>query len=157
MSSFHLTPAGLAIPGFAGADPLAGLAGGALIGLAAALTLLGLGRIAGVSGISARALGLTTSGMPRAMAIAFLLGLPLGAVLISYCSGAGQGQFPSWPFLLLAGLIVGFGTRMGSGCTSGHGVCGMSRLSGRSIAATLVFVATGIATVTIMRLAGVTA
>lgn len=155
MTIFHLTPSALSLPGFSGADPVAGLAGGILIGLAAAFTLLGLGRIAGVSGIAARALGLTGAGMPRSMAIAFLLGLPLGAGIIHMLLGTDTGTFPSWPFLLLAGLVVGFGTRLGSGCTSGHGVCGMSRLSGRSILATFVFIATGIATVAVMRMMGV--
>jgi len=152
---FHLTPPELALPGFAAADPLAGLAGGALIGLAAALALLGLGRIAGVSGIAARALGLTEAGMPRSMALAFLLGLPLGAGLIRHWLGAGDGSFPSWPALLLAGVFVGFGTRMGAGCTSGHGVCGLSRLSARSIVATAIFVGSGVITVAVLRLAGI--
>lgn len=155
MTPIHLTPAGLALPGFPDADPVAGLAGGILIGLAAAFTLLGLGRIAGVSGIAARALGLSGVGMPRGMAVAFLAGLPIGAGTLHLLTGAGEGTFPGWPFLLVAGLIVGFGTRMGSGCTSGHGVCGMSRLSGRSTVATFVFVGMGIATVAVMRLMGV--
>lgn len=154
MTSFHLTPAGFSLPGFPEADPAAGLAGGILIGLAAAITLLGLGRIAGVSGIAARAFGLSGAGMPRPMAVAFLLGLPLGAGVLHLLTGAGAGTFPAWPFLLVAGVIVGFGTRMGSGCTSGHGVCGMSRLSGRSIVATGVFVGMGIVTVAIMRSMG---
>lgn len=154
MFMFQLTPPDLALPGFANADPFAGLAGGALIGLAAALALLGLGRIAGISGIAARAFGLTEAGMPRAMACAFILGLPLGAGLIHEWLGAGGGKFPAWPGLLIAGLIVGFGTRMGSGCTSGHGVCGLSRLSPRSILATAIFLGSGIITVTVLRLAG---
>ena len=154
MPMFHLTPPELALPGFAAADPLAGLAGGILIGLAAALALLGLGRIAGVSGIAARAFGLAEAGMPRAMAVAFLLGLPLGAGLIRHWLGAGAGNFPGWPVLLLAGLVVGFGTRMGAGCTSGHGVCGLSRLSARSIVATVIFVGSGVITVAVLRLAG---
>jgi uncharacterized membrane protein YedE/YeeE len=155
VSIFHLTPPNLALPGFAGADPVAGLAGGILIGLAAAFTLVGLGRIAGISGIAARAFGLSAAGMPRAMAIAFLLGLPLGAWLIRHWLGAGGGDFPNWPFLLLAGLFVGFGTRMGAGCTSGHGVCGLSRLSGRSIVATTVFLTWGVITVAVMRAVGI--
>lgn len=155
MTPFHLTPPALTLPGFAQADPLAGLAGGVLIGLAAAFTLLGLGRIAGVSGIAARALGLAGAGMPRSMALAFLLGLPLGAGLVHLVLGAGEGSFPGWPFLLAAGLVVGFGTRLGSGCTSGHGVCGMSRLSARSIIATAIFLATGMLTVAAMRIMGV--
>lgn len=157
MAQFHLTPAAFAIPGFPGADPVAGLAGGLLIGVAAAMALLLLGRIAGVSGIAARFLGLADSGMPRAMAFAFILGLPLGAFVINRLTGAGEGTFPDWPFLIIAGVAVGYGTRLGSGCTSGHGVCGMSRLSGRSLIATAVFVITGVVTVTAMRLLGLSA
>lgn len=147
-----MTPDFLAIPGFPDADPVAGLAGGLIIGLAAALFLLGLGRIAGISGIAARAAGLSPHGMPRNMALAFLIGLPLGAVLVHGATGLGEGLFPSWPALLVAGLVVGFGTRLGSGCTSGHGVCGMSRFSARSIVATVTFILTGVATVTIMNM-----
>jgi len=149
-----LTPDHLAIPGFPGADPVAGLIGGLMIGLAAAIFLLGLGRIAGVSGLAARALGLVQQGMPRAMAIAFLIGLPLGAGLLHTATGMGEGRFPGWPFLLAAGVLVGFGTRLGSGCTSGHGVCGMSRFSARSIVATISFIVAGVATVTVMNAVG---
>lgn len=131
---------------------LRGLGGGALIGLAAATMLLGVGRIAGVSGIAARAAGIADSGMPPLSAWAFLAGLPLGAVL-ALASGAGSiPQLPDWRLLVVAGLLVGFGTRLGSGCTSGHGVCGMSRLSPRSLAATATFIAAGVATVAIVRL-----
>ncbi len=154
MVGFHLTPSAWAIPGFPDADPIAGLAGGIMIGLAAAMALLLLGRIAGVSGIAARFLGIADSGMPRTMATAFIFGLPLGAFIIHRLSGAGEGDFPAWPFLIVAGVAVGYGTRLGSGCTSGHGVCGMSRLSGRSLIATFVFLGTGILTVTAMRLLG---
>lgn len=157
MAGFHLTPAALAIPGFPYADPIAGLAGGLLIGAAAAMALLLLGRIAGVSGIAARVLGIADSGMPRAMAFAFIFGLPIGAFAINRLTGAGEGVFPGWPFLIVAGVAVGYGTRLGSGCTSGHGVCGMSRLSGRSLIATVVFVVTGIVTVTAMCLLGLSA
>ena len=149
-----MTPAHLAIPGFPGADPVAGLVGGLLIGLAAAIVLLGLGRIAGVSGIAARALGLSQQGMPRAMAIAFLIGLPMGAGVLHAATGMGEGQFPGWPLLLAAGVLVGFGTRLGSGCTSGHGVCGMSRFSARSIVATITFILAGVATVAIINSLG---
>lgn len=145
-----MTPSAWAIPGYLHADPVAGLVGGLLIGLAAAIALLGLGRIAGVSGIAAQALGLTNQGMPRMLAFAFLIGLPLGAGLAFTLTGAGRGVFPGGTELLVAGLVVGFGTRLGSGCTSGHGVCGMSRLSARSIVATVTFIAAGIATVAVM-------
>ncbi|MCB2045406.1 MAG: YeeE/YedE family protein, partial [Novosphingobium sp.] len=112
-----LTPDWLQIPGFPGADPLAGVLGGALIGLAASFTLLGLGRVAGVSGIAARAFGLSGEGMPRSMAVLFILGLPVGAAILNLLTGRGAGSFPEWPFLLVAGVVVGFGTRLGSGCT----------------------------------------
>jgi len=150
-----LTPDWLQIPGFPGADPLAGVLGGALIGLAASFTLLGLGRVAGVSGIAARAFGLSGEGMPRSMAVLFIVGLPVGAAILNLLTGRGAGSFPEWPFLLVAGVVVGFGTRLGSGCTSGHGVCGVSRLSARSIVATVTFIFTGIVTILIMRALGV--
>lgn len=135
--------------------PLQGLIGGLLIGLSAAIMLLGLGRIAGVSGLTARATGIADSGAPRGLAIAFVLGLPLGALAVTVVTGGVETQFPASAFrLAVAGLLVGFGTRLGSGCTSGHGVCGMSRLSRRSIAATAIFMGSGFATVAAMRLGG---
>lgn len=143
------------IPGFPEAEPVAGLAGGALIGLAAALMLLGAGRIAGVSGIAARAVGLSDGGDTRLNAWAFLLGLPLGALIVSYMSGGLDAQFAGTAPLIVAGVIVGLGTRLGSGCTSGHGVCGVSRLSPRSIVATITFMAVGIATVAMMNSLGI--
>ncbi|MBH5321718.1 YeeE/YedE family protein [Aurantiacibacter sediminis] len=142
------------LPGFPDAAPLAGFAGGALIGIAAAIMLLGLGRIAGVSGIAAKAAGLGGSGMDRMSAWAFVIGLPLGALIIALASGGLEPSFAGPIPLIIAGLLVGVGTRIGSGCTSGHGVCGMSRLSVRSIVATLTFMATGIATVAIMNTTG---
>lgn len=135
--------------------PLQGLIGGLLIGLSAAIMLLGLGRIAGVSGLTARATGIADSGAPRGLAIAFVLGLPLGALAVSVVTGGVGTQFPASALqLAVAGVLVGFGTRLGSGCTSGHGVCGMSRLSRRSIAATAIFMGSGFATVAAMRLGG---
>lgn len=139
-----------AIPGFPDAAPMEGLIGGALIGLAAAIMLLGLGRIAGVSGIAAKAAGMGGSGMDRTSAIAFVIGLPLGAFLVALALGGLEPSFAGPVPLVIAGLLVGFGTRIGSGCTSGHGVCGISRLSVRSIIATLAFMATGVATVAAM-------
>ncbi len=129
--------------------------GGLLIGLAAAIMLLGLGRIAGVSGMAARATGIADSGAPRNVAIAFVVGLPLGALLISQTVGAVNVNFPAsiWP-LIIGGLLVGYGTRLGSGCTSGHGVCGLSRLSPRSMVATGMFMASGFVTVGILRAGG---
>ncbi len=141
---------------FAQAMPLKGLAGGLMIGLAAALMLLGAGRIAGISGMAARAAGLSASGAPRGVAVAFILGLPLGAIVMAALDGPILTRFPaSQLILIMGGLFVGFGTRLGSGCTSGHGVCGVSRLSARSIVATAVFMAAGIATVAVMHQLGV--
>ena len=142
------------LPGFPDAAPLAGLAGGILIGLSATLMLLGAGRIAGVSGIAARAVGLSESSLPRISAWLFLLGLPAGALIVAFASGGISGSFASPLVLAIAGFVVGIGTRLGSGCTSGHGVCGMSRFSQRSIIATLTFMITGIATVAIMNAMG---
>jgi uncharacterized membrane protein YedE/YeeE len=139
-----------------GAMPLAGLTGGLLIGLAGAIMLLGLGRIAGVSGLAARATGIAPGGTPWPIATAFVMGLPFGALLVALFAGPVTTRFPvSIMAIVLGGLIVGFGTRMGSGCTSGHGVCGVSRLSPRSIAATVSFMAAGFVTVAVMRMMGV--
>lgn len=143
------------LPGFPEATPLAGLGGGILIGLAAAVMLLGAGRIAGVSGIAARATGISQSSLPVSSAWLFLIGLPLGALGVMGVSGAIEPSFASPLVLAIAGVIVGVGTRLGSGCTSGHGVCGMSRLSPRSLVATATFMLTGIATVAAMNAMGV--
>ncbi|MDR7156947.1 putative membrane protein YedE/YeeE [Sphingobium xenophagum] len=142
------------IPGFPDAQPVAGLIGGLMIGVAAAIMLLGLGRIAGVSGLAARATGLSQGGAPRSVAIAFIIGLPLGALVVALLSGGVPASYPAPVLLIVAGLIVGYGTRLGSGCTSGHGVCGVSRLSRRSLTATALFMGSGFATVAILRLAG---
>ena len=137
------------------AMPLEGLIGGLIIGVAAAVMLLGLGRIAGVSGLAARATGIADSGAPRGMALAFVIGLPLGAFIISAILGGVETRFPSSVIpLIIGGLLVGYGTRLGSGCTSGHGVCGMSRLSPRSLIATAMFMASGFITVALMRVGG---
>lgn len=128
--------------------PLQGLIGGLLIGLAAALLLLGSGRIAGISGIAARAIGLSRSDLPKRTAWLFLAGLILGALAIHMWVAPIKASFPPSTALLVAGgLAVGFGTRLGSGCTSGHGVCGMSRLSPRSLTATATFITSGMVTV----------
>jgi uncharacterized protein len=130
--------------------PLSGALGGLLIGLASALMLLGLGRIAGVSGLAARTLGLG-GGAPWLIAAAFIVGLPVGAALVGSIAGAPEVTFPASTLPLIAGgVLVGFGTRLGSGCTSGHGVCGLSRLSPRSLVATVTFMASGVATVWLM-------
>jgi uncharacterized protein len=128
------------------------LSGGLLIGTAAALFLLMTGRIAGISGLVAAATRIAESGPPWWHAMAFVLGLPLGAWLISSFVRAPQLDITSSvPLLIAAGLLVGIGTRLGNGCTSGHGVCGLARLSPRSIAATATFMAAGFATIFVMR------
>ncbi|MDQ3478687.1 MAG: YeeE/YedE family protein [Pseudomonadota bacterium] len=133
-------------------SPLAAVAGGMLIGTAAGLLLLLSGRIAGVSGMAARASGISGPGVPWSQAAAFVIGLPAGAALISAFVRQPQVDVSSSvPLLIVAGLLVGFGTRLGNGCTSGHGVCGLARLSPRSITATFAFMAAGFAVVFIAR------
>ncbi len=137
------------------AMPVQGFLGGLMIGLAATIMLLGAGRIAGVSGLAARAAGIASAGIPRAVALAFVAGLPLGAFFLITQLGPITTRFPSAPVpLLVGGLLVGFGTRLGSGCTSGHGVCGVSRLSPRSLAATAVFMVMGVTSVAVMNALG---
>ena len=134
--------------------PWSSLAGGVLIGLAAALMVVLLGRIAGISGILGGLLQKATWGSVRqcGWSAAFVAGMLLAPLLWQMFAPLPAMQMPSNPMLIIsAGLLVGFGTRLGSGCTSGHGVCGLSRLSIRSLAATLMFMATGVATVFIMR------
>jgi len=142
-----------AMPGYA--TPVQGLIGGLMIGTAAAIMLLALGRIAGVSGLAARATGIARAGAPRGPAIAFTIGLPLGAALVALAFGPVVVRFaPDAMTLVFGGLLVGFGTRLGSGCTSGHGVCGLSRLSPRSLVATLTFMFSGFATVAALNAIG---
>lgn len=133
-------------------SPLVALSGGVLIGTAAALLLLLSGRIAGVSGMLARATGIADSGPKQSHALAFVLGLPIGAALISAFVRTPEVVVTSSIALIIAGgLLVGFGTRLGNGCTSGHGVCGVARLSPRSIAATVTFMGAGFLLVGVMR------
>lgn len=140
---------------FPQAMPLEGFIGGLMVGMASAIMLLGLGRIAGVSGMAARAMGISAAATPRAIAIAFVIGLPLGALIISMFFGGVETRFASsFIPLLIGGVLVGYGTRLGSGCTSGHGVCGMSRLSPRSLIATAIFMTSGFGTVAMMRWSG---
>lgn len=132
-------------------NPLWPLGGGLLIGLSAAGYLLMNGRIAGISGLAAGAMGLTRSGS-RTLGLGFITGLMAGAVLaMTFVRRAEVEITTSVPLLILGGLLVGFGTRWGSGCTSGHGVCGLARLSPRSLVATTVFMAVAAATVLITR------
>ena len=133
-------------------SPLYAIAGGLLIGTAAALFLLLSGRIAGVSGLAAAAARISDKGPPWLQAMALIVGLPAGALIVTGTIRAPEiAVSSSVPLLIAAGLLVGFGTRLGNGCTSGHGVCGMARLSPRSIAATATFMALGFATVFVVR------
>ena len=135
---------------FSAFTPWAALAGGALIGLAAVLLALFNGRIAGISGIVGALLPPRRSG--GAWRYAFVIGMLAAPLLYSWFAPVPASSSPvGWPVLVIAGLLVGFGTRLGSGCTSGHGVCGLSRLSARSLVATLCFMATGFATVFVVR------
>lgn len=130
---------------------LLSLIGGVLIGLAAVTLMAGLGRVAGVSGIAAGALSAVRG--DRGWRLAFVAGLVVGPWLASLGGlrdSIGAPLVP-WPWMALAGLLVGLGTRLGSGCTSGHGVCGIARLSPRSLAATGAFMSAGIVTVFVVR------
>ncbi len=130
--------------------PWASLAGGALIGLAAALLLLLNGRIAGISGIVGGLLAPSRGDI--AWRAAFIIGMVAAPVVWLLFTALPAAQIDaSHPALIIAGLLVGVGTRYGSGCTSGHGVCGLSRLSLRSFTATLSFMAAGFVTVFVIR------
>ncbi len=130
--------------------PWSALAGGALIGLAAAIFVLGNGRIAGISGLLGSLLARTTEG--RAEKALFLFGLLLAPLLWQVFQVLPAIEFQAgWLNLLVAGLLVGVGSRYGAGCTSGHGVCGISRLAPRSLLATLTFMAAGFSTVYVLR------
>lgn len=125
-------------------------AGGALIGIAAAGMWIALGRVAGVSGIVAALLSARTN--DRGWRLAFVAGLVLAPVAYAaYTALPAPRITAGWGTLVVAGLLVGIGTRYGSGCTSGHGVCGVARLSPRSLAATACFMAAGVATVYVAR------
>ena len=130
--------------------PWSSLAGGALIGLAAFVLWVGDGRIAGISGILG---GLATpSGNDIRWRLTFLTGLIAAPLLYALAVGVPVVSITAGPLVLVAGgLLVGFGTRLGGGCTSGHGVCGIARLSFRSITATGLFIAAGAVTVFITR------
>jgi uncharacterized membrane protein YedE/YeeE len=137
----------LTIEGF---TPVSALIGGALIGLGATVLYALTGRIAGVSGIGG---GLLRAGSPDAgWRLMFIGGLVLGAAATTLAAGIPALRIEApWAVLVIGGLLVGYGTQLGSGCTSGHGVCGIARFSPRSIAATIVFMATAAATVFVMR------
>ncbi|ASP56657.1 YeeE/YedE family protein (plasmid) [Sinorhizobium medicae] len=128
---------------------LPSLAGGMLIGASAVMLLLLNGRIAGISGIVGRLLqgvGMTTN-------LAFVLGLLLGplAYLLMFGGWPTVQITAGWPLIIIAGLLVGFGSRMGSGCTSGHGVLGLARVSPRSMVAVATFLTAGVAAVALLR------
>jgi uncharacterized membrane protein YedE/YeeE len=133
--------------------PLSSLAGGLLIGLAASLLLIASGRVAGVSG----AIGglLTPKAGDRAWRVLFLSGLvAAGLLLVNVVPSAMTPTPRSLGWVAAAGVLVGVGARLGNGCTSGHGVCGISRLSPRSLVATATFMATGALTVALLRWLG---
>jgi uncharacterized membrane protein YedE/YeeE len=131
--------------------PVSAAIGGVLIGLSAVLLMLFTGRIAGISGIFGGLINPQTS--DRAWRVAFIVGLIAAPVI------AALGGYPvpmprvpgSYITIIVGGLLVGFGTRLGTGCTSGHGICGIARLSPRSIAATSVFMVAAIVVVTLSR------
>lgn len=130
--------------------PWTSLAGGALVGLAVSLFILVNGRIAGISGLIAAAMQRGSEAWDEK--VLFLLGLLLAPLLWGMFAVLPEIEIDSgWPALILAGLLVGVGTRYGAGCTSGHGVCGISRLAPRSIAATACFMSAGFAMVYIIR------
>lgn len=130
--------------------PGSALLGGALIGAAAAALVLLNGRIFGISGLLSGTWSAAAGDRGwRWMALLGLAAAPWFYRLAGQDIALPQG--PSWLWLLIAGLLVGFGTRLGSGCTSGHGVCGLSRLSPRSLVATLAFMASGFLTVFVVR------
>lgn len=130
--------------------PWASLAGGILLGLASALFILLNGRVLGISGIVGGLLRPRTGDV--GWRIAFTAGLLVAPMLWSLVAAPAVARIEAGPALIVvAGLLVGWGTRYGSGCTSGHGVCGLSRLSPRSLVATLAFMGTGFVTVFVMR------
>ena len=133
--------------------PVSGLVGGALIGVAAVILMLTIGRIAGVCGIALNAMT-DSDATGRSWRLAFILGLPLGALLVTAVGlkDWSSVSFPAtMPTMAIAGFIVGVGSTLGSGCTSGHSICGLARFSMRSIVATVTFMVTAVATVFVIR------
>lgn len=132
--------------------PLASAVGGALIGVSAVLLLYSSGRIAGVSGIIRRLIVPASDSKPE-LALAFIVGLIASPFVWTAVTGSAvvQSVSENLPLAAVAGLLVGFGAAFGGGCTSGHGVCGLSRLSKRSLVATIVFMAVAALTVFVSR------
>ena len=131
--------------------PLSAAIGGALIGLSAALLMIFGGRIAGITGIASGTLAGAQG--DRFWRVAFIAGLiiaPLTGVIAGYPL-LPPAMPPSWLIIIAAGLLVGFGTRLANGCTSGHGICGIARISPRSITATMIFMAVAIVAVAVTR------
>lgn len=131
--------------------PVSALLGGALVGLSASIFLLTHGRVAGISGLYG---GIFRRSSPdRALRLAFIAGLLLSGIVVRvvYPAAFETTWTATLPIAVVAGLLVGFGTQLGNGCTSGHGVCGISRFSGRSLVATGTFMAAGIATTFVVR------
>ena len=129
--------------------PFSAFVGGAIIGFAVVLFFIGNGRLAGVSGIASNFL---TSKINRIDNLLFLIGLVVGPIIFSIFI---NNEIPflitdSFPLIIFSGLLVGIGTRVGGGCTSGHGICGIGQFSLRSIFATITFILTGIATVSLV-------
>ena len=132
-------------------DWIWGLLGGLMIGAAGAVYLLGNGRIMGASGIIGRIVDAKGSQALEAAAFVAAMNAAPAVIALVWLPGTETHLTSDWLVIAVAGLLVGLGTRIANGCTSGHGVCGMSRLSPRGIVATLVFMASGIATVAIFR------
>ena len=132
-------------------DWISGLLGGLMIGLAGAIFLLGNGRIMGASGILGRVLDRSET-QPMVENIVFLLALVLAPIVFSQWFATGPTHLSdNWLVIISAGLLVGIGTRLANGCTSGHGVCGISRLSPRGIVSTFLYIAAGGATIALLR------
>ena len=132
--------------------PWASLLGGALIGLSAVMVMGLFGRIAGIAGITRGAMALTGGGSDRDWRWSFIAGLIVAPLAVMALGGTVAQTVPdNLVGMAVAGLLVGTGTALGSGCTSGHGVCGLARLSGRSLAAVATFMAAGFATVFVLR------
>jgi uncharacterized protein len=132
-------------------DPVSALVGGILIGVASVLLMALNGRIAGISGILGGAITMTTG--DKTWRFALIMGLVLAPILAGFIGySMPRPTMPtSWALIIAAGFLVGFGASLGGGCTSGHGVCGIARLSARSIVATAVFMATAMLVVAVIR------